>query len=307
MNSDFRTFACPAKLNLFLEINSRDGGGRHELTSVVVQLDFADRMHLRLTMDDGCEDFFVCDIAAISADPENTITRALSLYRSVYSFRQKVVVQLEKNIPPMTGMGGGSSNAAYFLKNLNDMLAQPLDVQALTAIAFRVGSDCPLFLGSSPCIVKSFGEHIENVDCEDLKGLAKGKFLIFKPAFGIPTAWAYEAFDRGGAWTVQDHVISENSAHALLRSLRYDITSSPLFSNAFQDVVRKKYVELNRIFADLEEYFKMQGYLTGSGSAAFIPMPNDYDCTALRSYLMEVLGENAFIIEAHPLLRRELS
>jgi 4-diphosphocytidyl-2C-methyl-D-erythritol kinase len=297
----FFDFHCPAKLNLFLEINSKTENALHEITSVVVQLNFADHMHVRLTTSDTAEDFFSCDVDSIPVDESNTVMRALALYRQAYSFSSRVVVRLEKNIPPMSGMGGASSNAAYFLKNLNDVLAKPLTERELLMIASQVGADCPLFFGSSPCVVRGFGERIEDVNVAELHGLKKAKFLIFKPSLGIETSWAYDKFNERGAWNFHKVSESDISAQKLVRDMKSSARSSCYF-NDFQELVCKKYMELARIFSDLWEYFHVRGCLTGSGSAGFVPLEEDYDCTPIKSYLNDILGENAFIVEARPIV-----
>jgi hypothetical protein len=61
-------------------------------------------------------------------------------------------------------------------------------------------------------------------------------------------------------------------------------------------------LELQLIFRDLELFFRVQGYLTGTGSAGYIPFHEDEDTTAIRQYLGDVLGESALIVETKPLV-----
>ncbi|MDR3316557.1 MAG: 4-(cytidine 5'-diphospho)-2-C-methyl-D-erythritol kinase [Puniceicoccales bacterium] len=298
---EFRVFLCPAKLNLFLEVNGKREDSYHNLTSISVQIDFADRMQLRLTEDDVADDFIFCDVREVPIDGKNSIRRAIDAFRRVYPFPRHLVVRLEKNIPIGSGLGGGSSDAAYLLKNLNELLARPLGDGALISLAATVGSDCPLFLSSSPCIVRGRGERVERVNVDQLEGLRRTKFLIFKPSFGTETAQVYEVLSKKAVWTLKSQGISETSVFSLLRDLKTDCSSSHFF-NAFQEIVAEKFIELARVFADIAEYFGVNAQLTGTGSAGFIPLADDYDTTPLKSYLAEVIGEKAFVIEAKPLL-----
>jgi 4-diphosphocytidyl-2C-methyl-D-erythritol kinase len=134
--------------------------------------------------------------------------------------------------------------------------------------------------------------------------LRKTKFLIFKPVFSIVTAEAYEILDVSSAIYFSSGDVATKAIQQALLRLENGL---PKFHNAFQSLIGGKYLELGVIFRDLSDYFKSYAYLTGTGSACFVPLPVDYDVKPMVEYLREVLGSTAFIIEAKPRIFNEQS
>ncbi|MDR1435795.1 MAG: 4-(cytidine 5'-diphospho)-2-C-methyl-D-erythritol kinase [Puniceicoccales bacterium] len=294
---------CPAKLNLALHVNGTRADRFHEITSLALRVDFGDRMAIDFLEDTAEQDVLICDVGEVPTDGTNTIFRALSLFRRVFPLQRRLRVTIEKNIPLRSGLGGGSSNAAFFLAALNGMLGSPIDGDGLMKLAALVGRDCPLFLGPSPCIVSGSGEVVEPLEETHLNGLRHTKFLLFRPNFGVDTSWAYEKFDQLGSWALSSRNAALSSIGKLANDLRAGYSSSHYW-NALQDVVCEKFLELSQILRDLPEYFKVRGHMTGSGSACYIPMAEDFDSTSIRKYLVDVLGDGALIVETRPIFDR---
>jgi 4-diphosphocytidyl-2-C-methyl-D-erythritol kinase len=298
---EFHRFLSPAKLNLVLAVHGRRDDLFHDITSLFLQMDFGDVIRVRFAEETAYEDFMECDVPDIPTDIRNTMLKALSTYRQIYNFPQRLIIRVEKNIPPGGGLGGGSSNAAYFLKNLNEMLGRPLPDSDLVAIAAEVGSDCAPFLSSSPCIVRGRGDEVERVDVGKLDGLRRTKFILFKPVIGISTAWAYGQLDQRGPAACVDRSVADSAVGNALEDLRTK-TSSSAFSNCFQEIACDKYMELQLIFRDIDQYFRERATLTGSGSAGFIPLAADADEEKICNYLRDAYGETSFVTVARPLL-----
>jgi 4-diphosphocytidyl-2-C-methyl-D-erythritol kinase len=284
-----------------LAVHGRREDALHNISSLIVQVEFGDHVQLRFAEDGACEDFLSCDVPGIPTDGRNSIFRALALYRQVYDFPQRVVIRLEKNIPLESGLGGGSSDAALFLRHLNEMLGRPVRDAELMAIAGYVGSDCPSFLSSSPCVVRETGSRVEPVEVAQLQGLRRMKLIIFKPVVGIPTAWAYEQLDRKGPAAFSEATAANFAIENVLRELETKARPASL-ANAFQTLVSERFLELQLIFRDLDIFFRVQGYLTGTGSAGYIPLHEDEDGSSIRQYLTDVLGDAALIVETRPLV-----
>lgn len=308
--NDFRRVFCPAKLNLFLEIVGKREDGYHDLVSLVTQIDFGDWLGLRLKKEkDRVRDFLRCDVPQVPCDYRNSLIKALNLYRRAYNFPFSVILNLEKNIPLESGLGGASSDAALMIKTLNEMLAQPLTPDEVRDLLSFIGSDVPLFLSSSPCKIFSRGEDVRPLDPENFPWLKRIKFLIFKPIFGVRTKWAYDQLDQNLVKYGREKAASEMALNTLVMELSRPIGTGgiPRFSNIFQEILETKYMELALIFHDLISEFKVTVCPTGSGSSCYIPLMDDYDTSDLIDYLTLTLGDDVFIQEARPLLTPFLS
>jgi 4-diphosphocytidyl-2-C-methyl-D-erythritol kinase len=295
----FRRVSCPAKLNLYLGVTEKREDGYHDIASLAVQLNLFDHLQIRLSETPGA-DAMVCDVPEIPTDHTNSVMEALGLFRKMYEFPHRVSVSLEKNIPIGSGLGGSCSDAAFFLKTLNEMLAFPISDADLQLMAAKVGSDVPLFLSSSPCIIKGRGDHVVSVNPERLEGLRRVKILIFKPIFSMDTRQAYDILDIPGSWNYANQNVATNFIQSLLTTYESGAFDSQSYANTFESIVASKYTEIGLIFKDMPEYFKLFPHLTGTGSACFVLLKEDYDVKPLIEYLCEVLGETAFIALARP-------
>ena len=141
---------APAKLNLFLEVLGRRPDGYHDLATVMAPIDVCDTLELRPASR------FSLEVEGAELPGTNTIVkawRALRRRRRVPAVR----VRLIKRIPAGSGLGGGSSDAAAFLRAM-DLLAGPgLPIEAVAA---ETGSDVNFFLQDRPALCTGRGERV---------------------------------------------------------------------------------------------------------------------------------------------------
>ena len=183
------TLRATCKVNLSLNITGVLPNGYHTLDSFFLPLpEPYDLLHITPGAEPGLT--LTCSDPAL--DPrDNTVTRAYGLYAEASSFFPPLGLMLEKGIPSGAGLGGGSSDAAVFLRYLNDRAPQALDAKTLNAIAVRVGADVPFFLQDCPCRVRGTGDILE----PSLPGLAGIWLVLVCPDVAISTPWAYAAWD----------------------------------------------------------------------------------------------------------------
>jgi 4-diphosphocytidyl-2-C-methyl-D-erythritol kinase len=98
-------------------------------------------------------------------------------------------LHLHKNIPPGSGLGGGSSDVAFFLRNLVDYFDLPIDFQGQYEMAVETGSDCPFFLYNKPMIATGQGEVLSAAQVS----LKDHYLLLVIPGITISTKQAYAA------------------------------------------------------------------------------------------------------------------
>jgi 4-diphosphocytidyl-2-C-methyl-D-erythritol kinase len=131
---------APAKINLALIVGGARPDGRHDVATVLQQIDLVDRVALRPAADLRIDGF--------SGD---TIVRAaLEALAGRAGVSARWAVRLTKRIPVAAGLGGGSSDAATTLRLANLTLEQPLAAVELERLAGELGADIPFFLRNGP-------------------------------------------------------------------------------------------------------------------------------------------------------------
>ena len=148
---------APAKINLTLRVLGRRADGYHELESLVAFADVADTLTLQPGAEDGLE---VTGPFAGSSGPaaENLVLKALVAARKHIAGLKAGHFLLEKKIPVAAGLGGGSADAAAALRLVARTNGLGLDDPRLMAVAFAVGADVPVCLGSRARIIRGVGE-----------------------------------------------------------------------------------------------------------------------------------------------------
>lgn len=177
---------APAKVNIFLEVGKKEGI-LHPICSLIDIISLCDYIYIKPSKQTGIKFFSKWDIPK-----ENTVSKLISILKKNFDF--EVEIEIEKNIPPGSGLGGGSSDAAYVLMHLNYMFNFNLKIDDMVKITKEIGSDVPLFLYRKRCIIKNFGEKV--IPCVDFKLY----YLILLPNFQISTKEVYNKLDELGEW-----------------------------------------------------------------------------------------------------------
>ena len=245
--SFFTSFFSPAKLNLFFKVISKRSDGYHEIASLYQTISLGDIIRIRL----ADKDSFLCINADLSNDSSNLIIKALQL------FRKKAVQRLffadiiiEKNIPMMAGLGGGSSNAATILWALNELLERPLTLEELILLGAQIGSDVAFFLSSGTALCKGRGEVFKNISP------IKMKAIVAKPSFGLSTKEVYSNVKINKAI---DHV----DYTKISKETKYK------FFNDLEDAAFSLKPQLKQIQKQLLKMGFDQVIMTGSGTSFF--------------------------------------
>ena len=150
---------APAKINLSLEVLGRRPDGYHEVRSVLQAVDLADWVEIEEA------DALTLHVEPEGAAPaeENLVLNAAQLLRGATGATRGAAITLRKQIPVAAGLGGGSSDAAAALLGLGRLWALDLDQAQLGALAARLGSDVPFFLGGATALASGRGEQLEEL------------------------------------------------------------------------------------------------------------------------------------------------
>jgi len=169
-------------------------------------------------------------------------------------FMQQNSINVIKKIPAFAGLGGGSSDAATFLKMCNEELNLGLSVEKLAEIGMKVGADVAFFIyGYDSANVSGIGEIVEEFK-EDLLDIK-----TYTPHIEISTPLIYKSYRKNFF-----NPISEDEALELSQKKSKDIllSTTPEYANDLFQVALSEYDELKK--------YKKDGYFfSGSGSSFF--------------------------------------
>jgi 4-diphosphocytidyl-2-C-methyl-D-erythritol kinase len=236
-----------------------------------------------------------CDHRDVPVDDSNLVLRAARAFAAASGWRGGARFRLAKRIPPGGGLGGGSSNAVATLRVLNEMAGHRLDDARLADLAAQLGSDCPLFMSKGPVLMHGRGEKVAPLPAAVGSRIRGRRVLVFKPAFGVATAWAYDRLAAGapGAYLA----LAEAEARLEAWYGNSDLPLEALLFNSMERVVFAKFVALPTLLAQLSARFGLQGRMSGSGSACFALLADDTPEVAVTQSIRDAWGPSALVVE----------
>lgn len=175
-----------AKINLGLHILRRRADGYHDIETLMLPVDWTDI--LEVVPSRGGSDALVTTGRHIDCPPgKNLVMKALNMLREMADF-PAVDIYLHKVIPDGAGLGGGSSDAAFLLKAVNELFGLGFSEDTLAATAARVGADCPFFIYNRPAICSGVGTDVSPV----ASPVPEGTWIVIsKPDAYVSTREAY--------------------------------------------------------------------------------------------------------------------
>ena len=178
-----------AKINWFLRILSRRSDGYHELDMLMQTISLHDDLKVRKS---HCNRLFLNGILAPDSE-NNLIIKAANALASYTGQRVCADFYVNKRIPSMAGLGGGSSDCAAALKAIKCLYGLEIDEKTLSQIAMTLGADVPFFLTQGLCRVGGIGEKVLRLAKAPLANL-----VICHVPEGLSTPAVYRRFDEIG-------------------------------------------------------------------------------------------------------------
>ena len=174
-----------ANINLGLNIVSKRPDGYHNIETVFYPVSLCDALEI-LPSACGQTNLAVSGFSIEGPLEKNLVYRAYRLLADRFDL-PVCDIKLHKAIPFGAGLGGGSSDAAFVLKMLNDMFQLSLSDADLAQYAIQLGADCPFFIYNVPVLARGIGNEFEPVSFS-LKGYT---LVLVKPQESVSTAEAY--------------------------------------------------------------------------------------------------------------------
>lgn len=243
-----------AKINIGLFVTRRREDGFHDLETVFYPVGMRDILEI-VPSGKGLE---TCELSvtgtSVGCPPEqNLVSRAYHLLACDYRL-PSVRVQLHKAIPFGAGLGGGSSDAAFMLKGLNQLFALGLTLDELEAYAASLGSDCAFFVRDEPVFACGKGEVMTPIDLS-LDGYV---LVVVKPERGVSTAEAYKGIcPKPAAFDLRQLGKTPVSEWGRAVMNDFELTIIPLVPEVGE--IKEKLLAAGAVFA----------CMTGSGSSVF--------------------------------------
>lgn len=265
------TFPC-AKINLGLNIVAQRPDGYHELQTVFYPIGLTDALEIKLMADefpiDTSCDLKVYGDAVACDEQDNLVVKAYKLIARDFKL-PRIHAHLYKRIPSQAGLGGGSSDAAYMIRLLDERCRLNMGNAEMERYAAKLGADCAFFVSADPAYATGIGEVLEPADGPD--GNLNGYYIgVVKPDVAISTREAYAQ-------------ITPRMPDRCCRDIvRQPITTwRDQLTNDFEGPIFGRHPLLADIKQRLYDMGALYAQMSGSGSAIFGIF--DRPCTQLAS------------------------
>ena len=241
-----------SKVNIGLRIINKRKDGFHNIHTVFQELDFHDILTIS-KLSSGCS--FSSNVDWLDDSSDNLCIKAYNLMNENYDIGG-ISISLNKMIPPGSGLGGGSSNAASIIKAINELYELKASYSDLEKISSQIGADVPFFIRGGVQLGEGLGTKLTQI-----KKKINGFFMLVIPDFQINTSWAYS----------KSKILLEKSSKAVNFKYQMEKKHIPfeLFENDFESIICQSYPEIGVIKDELQAYNACYTSLSGSGSTVY--------------------------------------
>ncbi len=258
-----------AKINLGLDIVEKRPDGYHNLETVFYPIPLCDILEITPATDKDAPDYTFKMYNAVfeGNDDDNLVIKAYKALAADHKL-PKVDISLYKHIPTGAGLGGGSADAAFALKMLNEITALGLTAEELRTYAARIGADCAFFIDNTPAYATGIGNILTPTECN----IAGDYLVLVKPDIHVSTKDAYA-------------LVTPQKPQVPLTS----IAKRPIgqwkgeMKNDFEKSIFAKYPEMAKIKEELYSMGAVYASMSGSGSSFFGIFEEEQDIDHIKS------------------------
>jgi len=241
------------KINIGLNIVGKRSDGFHNIETIFYPLTLCDALEVLPSKRLIGDEFIIQGIQLDSDTEKNLCMKALRLMQDEISV-PPVKIVLMKKIPVGAGLGGGSSDAAYTLKMLNEYTDAGYSDDQLIGMSSKLGSDCAFFIINKPVFANGKGDQMTPVSLS----LSGYTIVIVKPPVFVSTAEAYSG------------TTPSVPGQSLKDLIQFPVTEwRDLIKNDFEKTIFKHYPEIAAIKQKLYDLGAVYASMSGSGSSVF--------------------------------------
>lgn len=242
------------KINLGLQVVRKRPDGYHDLQTVFYPIPLRDNLELRELRNSDAPYALQLAGQAIEGNPDDNLI--IKVYRQLKEeFDLPALdIYLYKHIPLGAGLGGGSSDAAFMMKGLNEVFELGLSDYEMERRLAGLGADCAFFVQNVPAFATGIGDELTPIPLS-LKGMY---IVLVKPDVFVSTREAYAG------------VTPKEPEHDLLKALRRPVTEwRDRVVNDFEPSVFAAHPELAAVKQTLYDMGADYAAMSGSGSTLF--------------------------------------
>ena len=243
-----------AKINLGLNIVEKRPDGYHNLETVFYPINLQDALEVNDLEGEGEYTLKISGTPIEGELDNNLVVKAYLLLKKDFPNMSSINIHMYKHIPTGAGLGGGSADATFMLKLLNEKFKLNLNTEKLEEYAAILGADCAFFIQNKPVFASGIGNIFEEINLS-----LKGYYLVLvKPDIFVSTKDAFA------------NIIPMKPNHSLKEIIRMPVeTWRATMKNDFEDSVFKKFPEIAAIKDKLYDMGAIYASMSGSGSSVF--------------------------------------
>ena len=239
-----------AKINLGLFVTEKRSDGYHNLETIFYPVKINDVIEVTDAPKTAC---IIHGIAIPGNSDDNLCVKAFNSLQADFNLPPQRI-SLLKNIPIGAGLGGGSADAAFLVKLLNDKFKLGLTEAQMEDYVRPLGADCPFFIKNQPVLAVGTGDDFTDISV-DLSGY---HIVLVKPQVHVSTADAYSTIKPA---------VPKNSLKELIH-LPLNEWKDNIF-NDFEQSVFRKFPEIEQLKKSLYQQGAIFALMSGSGSSVF--------------------------------------
>lgn len=251
-----------AKINLGLNVVARRPDGFHDIETVFYPIALSDMLEIALPHGQSERLCLQQTGLPLDVDVQNNICRRAVTLLSHECQLPPVAMHLHKIVPTGAGLGGGSSDAAFVLTTLNQMLGLGLSRNELRLMAAQLGADVAFFVENQPMLATGIGDQLQPIALS----LAGKKIVLVKPQVSAATREAYQRIVPCKPTLSVGQIVQQP-----ISTWRSELT------NDFEKSIFALYPEVGQIKEELYAAGAVYAQMSGSGTAVFGIFDNETD------------------------------